>query len=100
MGTAGVVFLSGISMCFCPVFLSLPPVSSKSQSVPTPDGDSGPSLVHSFLAQYPQEVFWPSHLMVISVCRDLIGFIHFPKLAPGQAVLRTEANQPGELGGI
>ena len=96
MGTDGVVFLSGTSMCFCPIFLSLLPVSSKSQSLPTPDGDSGPSLVHS-LTQYPQEVFWPS-LMVISACRDLIGFIHFPKLAPGQAVLRTEASQPGSRG--
>lgn len=87
-------------MCFCLIFSSLLPVSSKSQSVPTPDGDSGLSLVLSFLTQYPQEVFWPSRPMVISVCRDLTGFVHFPKLAPGQAVLRTEASQPGELGGI
>ena len=44
MGTASVVSSQAFPCVSAPIFLSPPPVSSKSQSVPTPDGDSGPEL--------------------------------------------------------
>lgn len=92
-------FLSGISGCLCPKVPSPPPGLSESRAVPALMVTLTLNLPHHFLTQDPQVGCWPSRFMVISRCRSLIGPRYLFKPAYGQAVLGTEASQPGEAGG-